>query len=446
MNTQVNTRGVILDILLEINEKNEFSNKVLNSALAKYQFLPHEDRSFISRVVMGTVERKITLDYIADQFSKVKTTKMKPIVRNIIRMSIYQIIFMDGVKDFAICNEAVKLAAKRGFVNLKGYVNGVLRNVARSKSDILNQEWPLWVKYSTPEWIVDKWIDMYGIESCEAILGAQFEDKSLSIRCNTTKTTVDKLEASLTEHGVRVEKSSIIPEALYISGYDYLDKLQEFNDGLFSVQDTSSMLVAHIANPQKSDNVLDVCAAPGGKSLHIAQLLEGTGKVTSRDVSSMKTDLIDENILRLGLSNVSTQVWDATQFNPDDEEAYDIVIADLPCSGLGILAKKPDIKYQASEDKCQELVKLQRSILTIVSKYVKKGGSLVFSTCTINNEENIENVKWFLENTDFESCDISEYISDKIVKSTCKNGYIEILPGNECEGMDGFFISKFVRK
>lgn len=451
MGAQINTRSIILDILIEINEKGAYSDKVLGAALGKYQYLSHADRAFISRVVMGSVERRLTLDYIADSFSKVPVLKMKPVIRNILRMSIYQLVYMEGVEDFAACSEAVKLAAKRGFASLKGFVNGVLRSIARQKDDFpmpdkSNIRLYFSVKYSTPEWIVDKWITSYGEENTEKILAAQYEERPLTIRCNSARISPKELAKRLRPRGIKVRESMYLPEALAIENYDYLDKIAEFREGLFSVQDLSSMLVGRVAAPRQGDFVLDVCAAPGGKSLHIAEILDGSGQVEARDLTQAKVSLIEENIERLKLGNIKTSISDATVRDGALIEKADIVIADLPCSGLGIIGRKPDIKYNASKEGCDSLAALQREILGVVSEYVKPGGVLIYSTCTLNPQENTGNARWFAESFDFEPEPFEEYVPKEICPDTASRGYAELLPGVTGQGFDGFFIAKFRRK
>ena len=441
----INPRSIILDILIEINENNKYSNVVLSDALKKYQYLDHADRAFISRCVMGLVERKITVDYIIDAVSKVKTARMKPVIRNILRMSVYQIMYMDNSKEYAICNEAVKLAAKRGFFNLKGFVNGVLRNIIRQKNNILKDAGED-IIYSTPLWIVNMMQENYGSQKAEAILKAQFEDRPLSVRCNMALNTPDELMEKLSGEGVTVKKSGIIDEALFISGYDYLDKLKSFREGRFFVQDVSSMLVAHIADPEKGSYVVDVCAAPGGKSLHMAELVGDEGVVSSRDISDYKVSKIDENIAALGIKNIKTKVWDATITDKTVINKADVVIADLPCSGLGILNKKPDIKYNASWEGCKQLAAIQRKILACAADYVKCGGILMYSTCTLNREENVQNLKWFVDNYPFKQADISDRVPDLFRKESIKDGYVEILPGVDSGYCDGFFIAKLIRE
>ena len=450
MNMTVNTRNIILDALIEINEKNGFSHMVLSDVLLKYRYLPSEDRSFISRTVLGTVERKITIDYILNLFSKVKADKMKPVIRNILRMSVYQLIYMKGVKEFAVCNEAVKLASKRGFATLKGFVNGVLRNISREKENIAYPDRNdivayLSVAYSTPEWIVEKWIKEYSPETAEEMLRAQFADRPLTIRCNTLNCKKDELAERLRNQGITVNDKLCIEEALEISGYDSLDKIKEFEDGDFFVQDLSSMLVCHGAMPKKNDYIIDVCAAPGGKSLHMAEMLAGTGFVEARDLSERKTALINENIQRLGLKNIKATVMDARIPDADAVNKADIVIADLPCSGLGILNKKPDIKYNTSPDKCDELAALQKEILKVASQYVKKDGILCYSTCTVNKSENEENVRWFIKEFPFEIVDIKDRMPKEMHRFINDEGMMQILP-DENGNYDGFFITVLKRK
>lgn len=442
---KINTRSIIIDILTEINENGKYSNIILTDALRKYQYLDHADRAFISRCVMGTVERKITLDYVINSFSKIKVEKMKPLIRNVLRMGVYQIMYMDNIKEYAICNEAVKLVSKRGFVNLKGFVNGVLRNVIRNRETLLDGAGTD-VIYSTPKWIVDMFTKNYGEKNTKKILTAQFEDRPLSVRCNTTVNSLEELINRLNLENVDARKSQLADNALYISGYDYLEKLKSFREGGFCVQDISSMLVGQIANPKAGSYIVDVCAAPGGKSIHMAELTGPKGMVSSRDLSDAKVMKIEENIRHMGIKNIKTKVWDATVTDESCIDSVDVLIADLPCSGLGIFNKKPDIKYNATPEGCNELSKIQRNILGCVSAYVKKGGTLMYSTCTLNPGENIENLNWFVENYPFKAVDITDRLPEGLCKDTAKKGYIEILPGVDSPYCDGFFIAKLIRE
>ena len=438
MTDTVNTRRLALDVLLEVTEHGAYSNQVLRAVLEKYQYMEKYERAFLTRLVEGTIQHMIELDYVIDQFSKVKVKKMKPVIRNILRMGVYQIQYMDSVPDSAACNEAVKLARKSGFSTLSGFVNGVLRNIARNSGSIRypdEEKEPvlaLSVRYSMPEWIVRQWINDYGMEQTVSVLQAFLQETPVTIRTNLLKITPEALEKRLKEEGVTAEKMvcADMPELNYafmISGFDHLNALASFREGLFYVQDISSMMVAEAAAPEKGAHVIDVCAAPGGKSIHLAEMLDGTGSVESRDLTGYKTGLIEENISRYQIKNMTTKVWDATVPDESAEDTADVLVADLPCSGLGVLRKKTDIRYKMSRGQQEELEELQRRILDTICSYVKKDGIMVYSTCTINPGENQENVAWFLgKHPEFELLDMEQ-----------------IYPGTQVG--DGFFYARLRR-
>ncbi len=435
------TRELVLGILLEVTRDGEYSHIALRNVLNKYQYLDKKERAFITRVTEGTLEHMIEIDYIINQFSSTKVNKMKPVIRCILRSAVYQLKYMDAIPDSAVCNEAVKLAEKKGFRNLKGFVNGVLRNIARNL-DSLTYPDDLSIQYSMPEWILKQWLAEYDRKTVEEMLQAFFKDSPTTIRCNLNQMTREELISSLEKEGVHVEKHPYLPYALWISGYDYLADLESFQKGAFYVQDISSMLVSHIAGPQKGDTVIDVCAAPGGKALHMAELLAGTGSVEARDLTDYKVNLIEENIARAGVQNMQAVRWDATLLDEDAVETADIVIADLPCSGLGVLGKKTDLKYKTSEEIQKSLVQLQREILKNVQRYVKPGGTLVYSTCTIHQDENMGNVHWFLENfPEYALVSMKDRLCEELQKDVVEEGCLQLLPGKHKS--DGFFIAKF---
>lgn len=425
----VNEREIVLDILMELEKPDTLSHVVINAALEKYQYLLKNKRSFITRLTQGTIERRIELDYIIDSFSKTPVRKMKPLIRDLLELSVYQLKYMDGVPASAVCNEAVKLAGKRHFTNLKGFVNGVLRNIARNLDKCVypdkNKDYVKYcsVTYSMPEWLIKLWQETYTNEETEQILKGFYKEKVTYIRCNTKKLTMEQLQEKLTEENVTAKRVDQIPYALSIEGYDYLSGLQSFQNGEFFVQDISSMLAGEAADPNDDDYVIDVCAAPGGKSMNIALKMKG-GHVEARDLTETKTAMIEENIARMGLDNISVKQWDALVTDEQAKEKADIVIADLPCSGLGIIGRKPDIKYNTDRDKLKSLAALQRDILSVVCTYVKPGGILLYSTCTINREENEDNVEWFVKEFPF----------------TLEGQARQLLPGRD--GTDGFFIAR----
>ena len=434
------TRELVLGILLEVTRDGEYSHIALRNVLNKYQYLDKKERAFISRVTEGTLEHMNEIDYIINQFSNTKVNKMKPVIRCILRSAVYQLKYMDSIPDSAVCNEAVKLAEKKGFRTLKGFVNGVLRNIARNLDSITYPD--LSVQYSMPEWILNQWLKEYDKETVEAMLKDFQAEKPTTIRVNLNQTTKEELTAALEKEGVHVENHPYLPYALWISGYDYLADLESFQSGAFYVQDISSMLVSHIAEPKEGDNVIDVCAAPGGKALHMAELLKGTGHVEARDLTDYKVNLIEENIMRSGVTNMSAVRWDATILDESKVETADVVIADLPCSGLGVLGKKTDLKYKTSEEIQKSLVQLQRDILKQVQQYVKPEGTLIYSTCTIHEGENMGNVRWFLENfPEFELVSIKDKLCEELKQDVIEEGCMQFLPGKHQS--DGFFISKF---
>ena len=433
MGNTVNDRELILEILLAVTRDGEYSHIALRNVLENYQYLDKSERAFITRVTEGTLERMIELDYIINQFSKTKVNKMKPVIRTIIRSAVYQLKYMDSVPDSAVCNEAVKLAGKRGFSGLKGFVNGVLRNISRNldnvkypdKSDTV--KW-LSVIYSMPEWIITEWLKNYDREMVEKMLQAFLAERPTTIRCNLSQISREELAEELKKEGVKVRLCDTVDSALFISGYDYLGALESFRTGHFQVQDISSMEVAEWADPKEDEYIIDVCAAPGGKSLHLADKLAGKGHVEARDLTPYKVDLIRDNIARMGIDNIEAVCQDATVYDEASEKKADILIADLPCSGLGVLGKKTDLKYKMNPDTQEELVHLQRKILSVVHRYVKSGGKLLYSTCTIHRAENQENVAWFSE----------QYPEFELVRER------QFLPG--VDDSDGFYIAEFVRK
>lgn len=429
----VNTRNLVVDILLAVTRDGEFSHIAIRDVLDKYRYLPKQDRAFITRLSQGSIERMIELDAIINQFSKTKVKKMKPVIAAILRSGVYQLKYMDSVPDSAACNEAVKLTVKRGFSGLKGFVNGVMRNIARNLDQV---KWPdakkepvkyLSVRYSVPEWMVQRFMDQYGKEACEKILEAFLQPHPTSVQVDTDRISMEEITESLKQQGVTVKKNEQVERALFLSGYEALDEIEEFEDGLLYVQDTASMLAVELAAPKMGDQVIDVCAAPGGKSVYAARMIGADGHVEARDLTEYKVEMIEENIERCQLSNMEAKVWDAREFDPSAEEKADVVIADLPCSGLGVIGTKTDIKYNASEKKIAELAALQQEILGVVCRYVKAGGTLLYSTCTMTKEENEDNVHKFLtEHADF-----------------------ELEQMRQCfpyEGCDGFFMAKMHRR
>lgn len=399
----LNTRDIALSILMDVDNNKTFSNIATTKALRQNQFSDKVERAFLTRLAEGTIEYQIRLDYVLDSFSKTKMKKCKPLIRNVLRMGAYQILFMDTVPDSAACNECVKLVKKHGFASLSGFVNGVLRNVSRNKNNIKYPDYEtekidyLSIYYSTPRWLVEKIISDYPKEG-EQIIKASYIDRKTTIRVNENKILVEDFAKQLLDKGINVAKGNYSKKALCIDNYDFVRRIPGYREGYFTVQDESSMCAIEAAGIKEGYRIIDVCAAPGGKTTAAAEMLNGTGNIISMDLSSDKLSLIEENVNRLGFDNITVAEHDARELIEDYIEQMDLVIADVPCSGLGIIGRKNDIKYRLTEKQLKELVELQRQILSTAHRYVKKGGTLLFSTCTINKEENYENVKWFLAN------------------------------------------------
>ena len=344
----VNTRELILEMLLEITSGKEYSHLVVRNVLDKYNYLRSEDKSFIKRICEGTLERMIQIDYILNEFSNTKVNKMKPVIRNILRMSVYQILFMDAVPDSAACNEAVKLAEKKKFHQLKGFVNGVLRTISRQKDAISYPKREndiglyLSIQYSMPEWIVKKWLQEYDVQIVEQILQGLLKEHLVTVRIDENLQDQEKLGLleEIRNTGITIYEHPYLPYAYQLEHMEGTLNLPGFQEGLITIQDISSMLVSEVAGIRKGNLVIDVCAAPGGKSLHAACKLKGTGRVEARDLTDYKVNLIRQNIERMQYTNIEAMEADALICQKEMQETADILFADLPCSGLGVIGKK----------------------------------------------------------------------------------------------------------
>ena len=449
----VNEREVVLDMLLSLRE-GKLSHTILKDTLDSYLYLDKSSRGFITRLYEGTIEKRLYLDYIIDGYSKTPVKKMKPIIMLLLEMAVYQLFFMDRVPDSAAINEAVKLAKKRGLAGLSGFVNGVLRNIARNKENIAlpdkNKDLIkyLEIKYSTPKAVVEHFINDYGSEKTEEILEAFEEKRPLVARATKNR---EELIKKLDAEGVRVSTDTIFPESLKILELDSLSYLESFEEGDFVLQDESSQFIGKIVSLPKGARVLDLCAAPGGKSLLFAGM-EEVDEIISCDITENKTELIEENVRRIGASKIKTKMNDASLCNPDFVDGFDLVICDLPCSGLGVMGRKRDIKYNVTEDKIRELAKIQRTILENAVRYVKKGGRLIYSTCTMTKAENEENFTFISEFKGFSAVDFSDKIRGYVDRykdgerlvNEAKKGFIRLIPGEL--GTDGFFVSEYMRE
>lgn len=401
-----NTREIVLDALLEMERNKVYSHKLLKAVLDKYDYLSVQDKRFMKRLAEGCIERKMELDYYLDHFSTVPVNKMKPLIRCLMRMGVYQIVYMDSVPAAAACNECVKLAAKRKFTNLKGFVNGVLRKIAANVDNLplpseQEVEKYLSVKYSMPLWLIQMWLQDYSKEAVVTFLEGMMKVHPVSIRFRTDLSLQEQENYiwQWQESGATVKTVEELPYIYTVEGVEGVATLQGFYEGVFTVQDISSALSVEAAKIGPQDVCMDICAAPGGKTLLAA---EKAAKVISRDVSEYKVEFIMENCNRMQLTDkVEVQVWDATVLDEEFIEKADVVLMDVPCSGLGVLGKKRDIKYNVTLESLESLMQLQKQIVDSSWQYVKKGGTLLYSTCTIHKAENENMSKWICENYPF---------------------------------------------
>lgn len=443
-----NPREIAVNILNEINEEEAYSNISINRNIGKD--ISSLDESFIREIVYGVIESKLLIDWIIMQFSKIKIKKIAPIIREILRIGVYQIIFMDRIPDSAAVNESVKLAKKYGHKGSVGFVNAILRNISRNKNNIelpernIDSTEYLSVKYSHPKWMIKKWIKDFGLNFTEELCLANNEKPKLNIRVNTLKIAKQELMYKLKKRGFDVKEGEYAYDCIIIDNPVRITDTDEFMNGFFQIQDESSMLVAQIMNPKPGDLVIDVCSAPGGKTTHIAQKMENEGKIIARDIHEYKLNLINGNIERLGINIIQLEQYDARKLDERLIEKADCCLVDAPCSGLGLIRRKPDIKWSKEEDNLSEITKLQYEILMNSSKYVKKGGVLIYSTCTIQKEENIILVRKFIENNkSFILRSFEELIGEEELKKAATNGYIELYPN--INNTDGFFIAKMIK-
>lgn len=442
-----NTREIVLDMLLAVDREEVYSHQIIKDVLTKYNYLSGQDKAFMKRLFEGTVERRIELDYVINSISSMPVKKMKPLIRNLLRMSAYQILYMDSVPNAAAVSEAVKLAAKRKFVNLKGFVNGILRRLAAEEEIPMPSEEKdpvafLSVTCSMPEWIVRHFLKYYPYEETKKLLQKLLAVRPVTIRFVTMpETEKEALLQKMEAMGAEVKAHPCVAQAYYINHCENLADLPGFWEGKFTVQDASSMLAVKTAGIQSGDCVLDICAAPGGKTMLAAEYAGKDGRVQARDISDYKVGLIEENVERMGLSNVNIKVWDAVKEDKTMIQWADVVLADVPCSGLGVMGKKRDIKYRQKEETLTDIVTLQKQILKQAVQYVKPGGVLLYSTCTINPAEN-EEMAAFIENElGLKADSIEKYVKGLPAVRTAEKGYIQLLP--HIHDTDGFFFARF---
>lgn len=423
-------RQTAFEILNKIQRDNSYSNLALDHALDKAD-TDNKDKNFISALVYGVTERRITLDYNLSLYLSQPIKKLKPEVLTALRLGAYQILFMDKIPVSAAVNESVKLSKKNGAAFASGLVNAVLRKII---SNGLKTDGSMSVNYSAPEWLCDMWCKSYGRENAEKLLEASFGAVDTVLRVNTEKIDADNLINLLAEEGFVCETGGNVENSAVVKSGGAVHKTEAYKNGLFHVQDAASQLCCKALGVQENETVIDICAAPGGKSFTLAENMKNTGRIISCDIYEHRLKLISDGAERLGLTNIETVRNDGNVFNPDFPLA-DKILCDVPCSGLGVIRKKPEIRFKKSEE-VDKLQDLQYSIMCISSRYLKIGGVMVYSTCSLNPNENEKIVEKFLtEHDNFEGVrvlsDISRYGVD--------TDYLTLMP--HIHGCDGFFIS-----
>ncbi|MCR4868246.1 MAG: 16S rRNA (cytosine(967)-C(5))-methyltransferase RsmB [Lachnospiraceae bacterium] len=426
----VNVRLLALSVVQEVLEHHEYLSRILPAVLDKYGYLPKQDRAFLTRLTTGTIEREEELIAILRMYSSVRIPKLDPVVKAALMLGLYQILYMDSVPVQAAVDESVKLVKKSGKARLGGYTNGVLRSILRDYRDGEGEikgriTWKdekgrpqhrdlcrkstgwqakkgeeilsLCLDTAMPVWIGRFFEKSYGLEKTKEILTNLTLDRPLTAAVHTGKITAEELIEKLSSEGAGAQRIEGREDAIRIEKVDRLDELPSFVQGLFYMQDLSSMEPVRLAGIKEGMKVADLCASPGGKSLMAALACKESGQVLSFDQNQEKVDRIMENATRYGLENIKAFVADATCPNAMLSGKMDVILCDVPCSGLGVMGRKPEIRSRLKPEDLEELAQIQQKILTQAAAYLVEGGTLVYSTCTINPSENEENVSWFLQ-------------------------------------------------
>jgi 16S rRNA (cytosine967-C5)-methyltransferase len=438
-----NVRDAALTILLTVDKSQAYSNLLLHQTIEKHK-IEAKDRGLLTELTYGTLQHKLTLDYYLEPFIRGKVDIW---VRWLLRMSLYQMHYLTRIPAHAAVNEAVEIAKRRGHKGIASMVNGILRSIlregVRSTELIEDANERLAVETSHPQWLVDRWVESYGYELTRNMLLENNIPPLQTARVNTTKVTVEQVLTTLEREGVKARRSEFMPECIYLES-GQAARTGAFRNGLITIQDESSMLPATVLNPQPGMKVLDMCAAPGGKTTHMAEKMKNEGSILATDLHPKKLDLIDENVARLGLDIVETAPIDGRKAATLlQKESYDAVLVDAPCSGLGVMRRKPDIKYTKREEDLESLQTIQLAILNNAVQVLKPGGRMVYSTCTVDRRENEGTVKAFLaEHPEMEAVRLENLPPQLEAKQ--QDGMLQVFPQDI--GSDGFFVAAFVKK
>lgn len=435
-----NVRDAALSILLAVDKNQAYSNLLLHETIKRHKIEP-KDRALLTEMTYGTLQHKMTLDYYLEPFIRGKIDHW---VRWLLRLSLYQMHYLTRIPPHAAVNEAVEIAKRRGHKGIASTVNGILRSIlrqgVRSTDEITDPIERLSIATSHPNWLVERWVAAYGMATTQAMLEENNVPPIQTVRVNLTKGTVEEAITHLTAEGIKVERSTLIPECLHITG-GQAARTSAFGQGLITIQDESSMLPATVMNPQPDWRVLDMCAAPGGKTTHLAEKMNDEGSILALDLHPHKLELIDENTARLGLESIDTAPLDGRKA-PEylAVESFDAVLVDAPCSGLGVMRRKPDIKYTKREEDLESLQAIQLSLLKAATRLLKPGGLLIYSTCTVDKTENEGTVAQFLQ--DVKKMQLTPLQNlPAALDAKQKDGMLQVFPQDF--GSDGFFVAAF---
>lgn len=434
-------REIAIKILNEVHEEGAYANVALARHLRKAD-LSDQDRRFVTELVYGAVKAGDTLDWILRRYVNRPLKKISPMVREILRLGLYQIFYLDKVPASAACNTAVELTKKYSHAGTVKFVNAVLRTAVREPEKAKFPEGKgkategLALRSQHPYWLVKRWVKQFGFEEAEKLCDFDNGQPVLSVRTNTLKTGRTELMQALEQAGAEVQESQWTPEGVLVTEHGALDKLAPLQDGLCQVQDESSMLVAHVVNPQPGELIIDCCSAPGGKTTHMAALMHNEGRIVAGDIYEHKLERIEENAQRLGIDIIEPTLLDAREVGEEYEDMADRVLVDAPCSGLGVLRRKPDARWNKSAEEIAALPPLQGEILDSAAKALKAGGVLVYSTCTIDRSENDAVVEAFLaRHPEFTLEQTGDFLPVKREEQM-----VQLYP--QRDGTDGFFIAR----
>ncbi|HIW48572.1 MAG TPA: 16S rRNA (cytosine(967)-C(5))-methyltransferase RsmB [Firmicutes bacterium] len=446
----ISPRMVAAETLLAIWNGQQYNNVALKRMLRQNGAMSRQDRAFVTETVNGVLRNLYFLDYCIDLAASLPVKKQKPLIQAVLRMGAYQILFLD-VPAFAAVNESVKITKARGLGSLSGFVNAVLRKVAQNGRDVPLPDRQkdaaayLSIRYSHPVWMLRMWLSQYDVDQVEALCQADNEPAEVTLMTNTLKTTPQELMARLTQEGLLVEAGRYVDRALRVKKSADLTALPAFAEGLCYVQDESSALAALALGAKPGERVMDVCAAPGGKSFFLAGEMKDQGQLESRDLHAHKVLLIEEGAKRLGITLLHAAQQDGRVSLEKEKEAFDRVLLDAPCSGLGLLRKKADIRYRRTGEDIDALLPLQKELFHVAAEKVRPGGVLVYSTCTLCKKENEKQREAFLKaHPEFQPEDLTGVLPASVLGETGRQGYVTLLP--HIHRTDGFFIARFRKK